>query len=724
MSASDYAGHPGAGTRGVEKSRIVLRVSLDASGVEDREEQELKVVIRAQDGTVTSELVQLDKSGQGAADVSIEAAGALRVVVGPARASDEDLLASQTLSVNVPSRLVRENDRLELAPISIAPWFWFWWLRWCRRFVVRGRVVCPDGSPVPGANVCAYDVDWWWLWSSTQQVGCATTDANGAFTITFTWCCGFWPWWWWRRRAWSFDPGLADRISASLRDDPALRLSPATQLPSLAPFRALLAEQGTPVDEPLEDLDPGRLEQVRGRLLEHLPAAPELERLHVWPWRPWLPWWDCAPDLIFKVTQDCEKPGMLIVDEGIGDTRWNVPAVSDVTLVAGPDACCRPCHGDDCPDLECLVVTQVCGNVIAQVGGNLGAPPAPEGYARPGAVLPGVSGYDADRPFGGTVLVEKQMGAIANVDYYEIEHSTDDGATWSPLPPGAAADFNRAWMKIDPGPVFSSGPADFPVHTISGHDVYETREHWEATHFGDWSPGGNRFWLSTNYALLVPLDSTKLSEGRHRFRVRGYELVGNDLEGGDILPLCANEEDSEFVLHFDNQVVDPLSHDPSHNCGMGVHTCTLEPDTHFLDVRINGMTVGPCDTVDAKEGTVEIDVLVEDSDGHLAVWSLIATYGLNLSVDLLDSANGATITPIVPGTPYGPTYGEALGQGAVAPAWAGGSFTVALPVEKAFPVPCCYQLELRAHKRTIVSCDHSYVHRNLSEYTLGVGVCP
>jgi hypothetical protein len=41
----------------------------------------------------------------------------------------------------------------------------------------------------------------------------------------------------------------------------------------------------------------------------------------------------------------------------------------------------------------------------------------------------------------------------------------------------------------------------------------------------------------------------------------------------------------------------------------------------------------------------------------------------------------------------------------------------------AFEDPCCYQLELRAYKRTIVDCWGGYAHANLTEYSLGVGIC-
>ncbi|HEX6738107.1 MAG TPA: hypothetical protein VF310_07550, partial [Vicinamibacteria bacterium] len=63
-------------------------------------------------------------------------------------------------------------------------------------------------------------------------------------------------------------------------------------------------------------------------------------------------------------------------------------------------------------------------------------------------------------------------------------------------------------------------------------------------------------------------------------------------------------------------------------------------------------------------------------------------------------------------------------QGAAAPIWRGGMLRLTIPdARQAFPETCCYQLELRAYKRTIVSCDHSFLpHSNLSEYSFTVVV--
>ena len=77
---------------------------------------------------------------------------------------------------------------------------------------------------MPGAQVCAYDVDWFLWWRSTQLVSCSMTDANGEFTMKFRWCCGWWPWWWWRLREWVLDVGILERITKAL--PPELKIRP------------------------------------------------------------------------------------------------------------------------------------------------------------------------------------------------------------------------------------------------------------------------------------------------------------------------------------------------------------------------------------------------------------------------------------------------------------------------------------------------------------------
>ena len=709
---------------GEQEYRLI--VPLDASTADEfKPDSDVKVVVVPCDQPALEQVVRLNRDGKGVATFGFAAhPGPVNVLVGPEHASVEELMGMQTLSQHIGSRQWQGKNELSLQAISISSYYWHWWFFWCRRYKIRGRVICPDGRPVPGAKVCAYDVDWFFIWSSTSQVGCATTDITGSFEIDFLWCCGWWPWWWWRYRIWDLDPILIERVGEVIQHVPDF--SPvSTRQPSLSPFNTLLESDGLAVPKILGPQDVDKLEGIRTSLVKKLPQSAELERMRIWPWAPWWPWWDCSPDIIFKVTQDCIQPNTVIVDESVAMTRWNISSPLSVTLVANELACCLPDCPDPhcCPEGECLVITQVCGDPIDEIGGNTGAPASPVGYLYPGAVLPGTAAYNGDRPFAGIIPVEKNPGDMLGVDYYEIEHFA--GGMWQPLPPGGGATFVRRWLETGS---WTTGDVPFPAMTISGHNVYESRERFEATGgLAGWNV--NRFWL-VNLDLVVPLDTTQFADGTYRFRVVGWNVDGGgNLINPRVLPVCGTKIDNEWVLTFDNRVITSLGHPASHNCG-GVHTCTLEPDTHIVQVRINGTVVDPCDTIDAKEGTLEIDFEVTDPDGHLAVYSLIDTYGLNQSVNLL-AQPGAVLTALGMGMQVGPTYGEALGQGAVAPHWYGGSYRLSVPVAQAFPEPCCYQLELRGYKRTVVggmagitfTCEHGYAHNNLTEYTLGVGVC-
>jgi hypothetical protein len=724
--------------RARERDGVRLRVPIDASHLEElREEksQDLQVVVRLADGQLYAETIDLD-DGAGAAEFAFdEPPDAVEAFVGPERADPEELVQSQTITVTVPGDRWIETPRVELEPIRIPPYYWDWWYRWCREFVVRGRLTCPDGSPVPGAEVCAKDVDSWLYWSSTEEVGCDTTDQHGAFEIRFRWCCGFWPWWWWQRRAWRPEPELVERVRSAVEDQPDLSLARAETQPSLDPVADLLEDDPLPIDEPLPELDPDQLERVRTDLIDRLPDIPELRRRRVWPWAPWQPWWDCTPDLIFEATQD----GDVVLEEGIGDARWDVSTEESVVLTADEDAVCVPpeCENPPCPGDECLLVTAACGADIDRVGGNLGAPATPEGYLAPGSPPAGSARHDGDRPFAETVTLWRSAPPLQGVDYLEFEY--DDGSGWDAVPHDAVENFERAYVYYDPtapsGSQWEVRRASFDFSTIDGHWVVQTRERYEETTPPTWpgEPGTTNAWWGRDRDLLVPIDSTAFPDGTYRFRVVGWEATaGGELTDRRVIPRCGDGDQAdqpvEVVLTFDNRLEPDPAHptSPDHPCGSGtVHRCVTEPDTDVIDVRVGGTSLEPCDVVPKEDGTLEVDFLAHDPDGHLSHYTLRATYAENQVVDLLDQPS-TSIDPLPPGSsppPYpGPEYGQALGQGASRPHWEGGRYRLTVDLDEAFPEPCCYQLELRAWKRTLVDCRSTRAHRNRSEYTIGIGI--
>jgi len=737
------------GGRDGGEGKYQLIIPIDASRIPDRpKDVELRVVARDRAGGLRTQAVGLDEKGHGEATLDFEAEpGPLQVYVGPADAVPEELTHLQTLDFPVSPRLWAGKRQITLRPVLVPAYHWHWWLRWCRKFVIRGRVLCPNGKPVPGAQVCAYDIDWFFFWSSSQLVGCDTTDTSGAFEIRFKWCCGWWPWWWLRRRIWKLDPILGAEIGDLVRRNPGLILGPiGGDLPTTAVFRSLVGTEGLGALDRIVASDVSALDRLREQLLPKLPAVPICERLRIWPWYPWRPWWDCTPDIIFKVTQNCLTHVATIVDEGVGDTRVNIPEVLDVTLIANDQACClpNPCPNPPCEGGECIIIDRVCEYNIDQVGGNLGAAAAPAGYLNPGPVPLDTAGYH--RPFAGIVPVYKNPGDLIGVDYLEFEYSEDGGVTWNPLPAGTGVNFaRRYWDSVASPP---SVPANFEFDSVSfpGHTVLETREHREGVIGGTWDFfGADHLWLSLNWELLIAIDSTKFADGTYRFHAIGWnDGGGGTLVNRRILPVCSETaQDNELILRFDNRAITvPGLHDPTHLCG-GIHICTVEPDTHILAVRINGTLVGPCDTVDSTTGTLEIDFLVQDTAAvagdprHLASYSLETRWGLNQSRNLL-SRPGVAVA-VISGGPTGwaagqgtGNYGTALSQGAVAPDWEGGVFRLTMPVEEAFPEPCCYQLHLAASKRTLAGgmvssgafvCGGDFPHWNRTQFAIGVGVC-
>ena len=739
------------------KDSLSLTVPIDASQAEGGGGPVKVAVVDAEGRVVQSQVVRSDGRKEASATFRLEELprGA-RVVVGPADAEDDALARLETLSTPISPRLFAHSSSATLQAILIPPYYWIWWGRWCREFTITGKVVCANGRPVPGAQVCALDVDWFWIWQSTQQIGCAVTDVNGVFTIKFRWCCGWYPWWWWYLRTWKLDYKLAHAVISNLPPEmkvrrirlpgptPDLRfiesLIPPTRLPGkqrLGPLpsprmaqqraeRASASAAGAA--EVLRDTTSefiARAEALRPALAE---IAPQFAKLSIWPWWPWSPWRDCNPDVIFQVTQPCGGEVRVIVDQDYTQAQWNIPESYNVTLVANDQACCA---GDvtDCGD-PCLSITHVCDIQRNDTDQNDPSVSVTAGFAFPGDAAPG-NKVNADRPFANTVTLQGAPECMGkDVDWYELvsEFWDDSSASpsWgspTPVPGTLLGPITRTYFT--PTGITSSENRTFAPTLVAGKWVYPARRTLEAS-------------LPTPFICLyqchdlVVWKTGTLPDGRYRLHINAYKEGPPGTLTLQSLPPCHPDEPNEIIVAIDNRAVPDAAHVPSfttgHPCGGStVHLCTTEPDVDIEAVRIirkvgRPVPVEPCKIYERMEDDeIEIDYLVSDSDKHLGYYTLDVEFGESESRNLL---TGTAITRNDPGVAVGPQYWDALqpvaDQGAVAPDWPGGRMRVRIPASEMgekFPYRCCYQIELYAYKRTIVSCDRDYDHFNRTNYS-------
>ncbi len=688
----------------------VLIIPIDASKIADadRKQQRVKVAVQQRD-SVKSQIVAVD-GGKAELKFDVEPKLPISIAVGPETASDQDIFNLQTLTATVSPAQWTDSKSLTTAVLVITPNWWIGWLRWCREFVITGRVVCPDGSPVPGAEVTAYDVDFFWWWSSAVQIGgSVVTDASGHFTMKFRWCCGWWPWYWWQLRQWRLDFDLVSKLKPVVDLNPRLKFPAPDPVPSLdfaalnpQPLPPVIGRPGLAIGK---TIDPTVLPGLRDKLISVLPQVPEFERLRIWPWFPWAPWFDCDPDIIFKVTQKCGTgPVKVIHSENIFQTRWNVPTNLSVTLLANSDACCVPPPPPPPPG-DCMLLSSVCGDPgfqINHIGGNFGAvAPAPAGYFDPGG---------SDRPFADAVSIYGLFGSSAQADYYEIEFKPHAAAVWATVPQGALLDLNRqyhdATVPFPGNPWFGVTFPPTPLALAGGY--YESRTHYEnRTPPANWNNVlSGRAW-TTNYSLVASIETAGFfSDGTYDFRVIGYKTLpggGPDLATRKVLDPCGQGQNTNFLtLQIDNRVPPNPGFTPG-----TVHVATTEPDCGITNVLLGGAALAPCGAKQLTPGTaLDIDFFATDPDGHLDHYTFEVKWDLGSVKSLLDPVQvGALTLTTTAGHQTGPDYATALTQGAARPTWTGGAMHLHIAdASKVFPKTCCYLLELTVYKRNIVAC--------------------
>ena len=719
-----------------------LVIPIDVSQVKDSDRGQQKVRVAAKIGEkVVSQVVSV-KSGKAEVTLDVDARQPMTLAIGPDNVSDQELFNFQTLTTGVNPAQWANKPTLKLPTFIVTPQWWVLWLGWCRVFTITGRVTCPDGSPVPGAEVRAFDVDFFWWWLSSSQVGpTVVTDANGHFTIKFTWCCGWWPWWWWQLRRWSLEPLLIDKIRPVLKLRPELKFKEPTPevsfdiagLASVIPPVPIIPQPGItpsiPIPPPIKALatrvDPTTIPSLRERLNTVLPPVPELERLRIWPWWPWTPWLDCAPDIIFRVTQNCGGgQDKVIVNENLFQARWDIPTSTNVTLVANDQACCLPQNDPD-PVGPCALITGVCGDpgfISGTIGGNSAHPGGPDGYQDPGG---------RDRPFSEGISIWGQLGTDPQTAYYEIEykpHAAGPGA-WASVPPAALSGFTRGYFDSSPGHVWPNQwfYPGFPLVPLGTKLVYESRHHYEQMHPlalpSSWGNVANgRVWFLNVNELAQIQTAGNFVDGAYDFRVRGYRALASGApdpaDPGVVLAGCGGHaENNLIVLRIDNRIVGP-------GVPGNVHIDTTEPDCGINFVKLGNTVVQACGAEKLlphppnPQTPLEIDYFCSDPDGHLDSYELKVLWGAGSERSLFTF--GASPTSAGADHP-GPDYSNV--PVAARPVWKGGHMKLIIPdASQVFPITCCYLIQLTVWKRNIVNCSSPvYYNRVHHSFTVTVG---
>lgn len=721
-------------------AKFRLTVPIDATGIENAEGG-VKVAVVDARGRRQSQVVKVTRGrAQGEFTFAEPPPAPLRVLVGPETASDDELEKLETITASVNARSLRNLSSFTLAPIKLPPYIWHLWPAWCRKFKVSGVVRCPGtNQPVPGATVCIEEVDYFFIWTATQSLGCVTTDQNGFFEYEFTWCCGWRPWYWDSLYRWKLNLGYASSVYAQL--PPELRTGQLPQpgpepdldlveklLKLTPPLQKSFAIANAPEDDAADlragallpapttsksmKVDAGRAEAIRRGISVNLPF-PNI--LPIWPWKPWYPWNDCNPDLIFRVTQECEGKINVIVDEKIEDTHWNVPQNFHVTLNANDLACCVP-DEPNCTTGNCLVLTHACGVDRVNIGGNVGAPAGlPAGYAT------------GDRAFAGVIPITGTATCMDEVDYYRFLYTGPGAPSPTPVPHDSMGGFTRTYFTISP---FELKSAAFNATLIDGRYVFKSPKQYEDESPDFTTPPGAVWYQNRDLLMRWLTDSEGWADGLYTLQVEGftYNAATQKLTPKELFS-CETQltpnQPSTLKLRVDNRIIGPAAHPLPHLCGPGsVHTCTMEPEVHISNVSIirgaATLPIAPCSLEELKAGdAIEITYIAWDPDGHLGGYSLFATFGLNESSNLLALAAPSPASMSVDGIPVagqvGPVYNPAWpGR----PIWRGGAMKLRIEGDDlcaAFPKDCCYQLELRASKRVTESCQQQ--HENLSEYS-------
>ncbi len=649
------------------------------------------------------------------------------VVVAPAD-DERNVLSKMTARKFVAGA----EERIVGGVLQVVPGIYdLWRLCWFpRHYRISGRVVRREDDcthPVAGARVDILDVDYCWWWYNESVITSRTTDVNGFFDITFTWC----------RPLWCFlspvirtpllvDPSLRDRLRAVLEERVRFPFPPPPPPPDPWVWQKQLEEIGIEVKAPrLLDTPVQTPLALRSANVSTSAVSSKINAAEIFG--PILPRFcddpcDFLPDVKIRVTQTQPSGDVVIYEDTYFDIRFNLASdVTGLTLEANASAL----YSDSCaPDPilgNCMLLDAVGTTKIAATGGS-----PLSGIYQPD-VTAGVSygvtpdrntrlGYvkDYDRPFAGTLDVHGRFGIGAHVDYYQVQvakWTNADFAAWDidsthvpavgafgPLPAGALLGFARSYL-IEPFNVWPSEP--FAPQTVSGiPSLYKSRERfqheYETAHGGPPAPSfGGWYWYYGTETSLFYLDSSKMANGTYTFRFIGYQQTGVDGMGNPIL--------TPVNMGLAPGVAKRCNTSKAELLTLYLHDDVHTADCEILTFKKNGTSViDECAMVTLTSADwVEVEYKAFDAAGNLDSYEVTLQKGASSPNSIFAIAG---VTAVSGSAPEGPNYGAALAElmtPAVPPDWFGGTWKKKIPYSSfvALGGSCAYNLRLRAWDR-------------------------
>lgn len=690
------------------------------------------------------------------------------LMVGP-NIPDREFLAIEVRKLWLPPKRFDKEGVADLRNevLLIPKYLYRRWLWLCRTYTVSGKVVkrvngCDE--TVPGATVEVFDADCWWFWWRRDLIDTAVTNPDGTFEVKFRWCCLFpfpvlrplYP-----RPPWKLNPELFKKFREivppeigpippeALRDPSDFEhflekrlgeeTGPVRPMPTTLSRSAQQSLSEMASVTPTRPLPPQKMRIEKPSLSKPIKMLVEKLRPHL-PRFPCWPIWprDCSPDIVFRVTQECDDEVKIIYDERPFHIRWNITSPLNVTLYADEEACSIGACDEPPIGTNCLKLTKVNCVEVDNIGMDapLGGAPDLRGYANPGT---------GDNPFAGVIRIRGLLGAGSNIDYIRPEYDFNHSGTFTPIPKENLLEFGRKYWAPSPGSLPGTlakwNSVMFIPHEVDGEIVYKTLQRAEDENPlpGGWTWG----YLWNDLSTLFRWNSDDFEgDGVYTLQLRGYRWNGSGLDDQGVLETCefVPNTDEQVMVRADNRLTDDPAHPdtPEHPCGSGsIHLCTYEPDCDFISVDLvnsaGSVQVDPCDIIQLGDtDEIVIHFKASDADGHLSGYHMHAHWGESQVFSVLSRGD----LDAEPDTLVGPSYSDTFSatppnlndraallsshQDAERPMWHGGKFKVTLKGSD-FDESCAYTLKLRVWKRCIHHCtDEYHVHVNWCSYSFTI----